>query len=129
MSPSCPAANIGPDSRRFRLFLGAILLAFSAGLLALLVGLGVPRWCRLLLFLPLWGGALGLLQARAWTCVFLAARGSREGARGEEKIADPELARQLSRQAGRVHFQALLIAAAGTLLGLLVPVLELPLGG
>ncbi len=122
MGPGSSALeNIGPNGRLLRLYLGSLLLAFSLGLLGLLIGLQArPGW-RLFLLAPLWGGALGLLQARARTCIFLAARGVREVERGIEAIADPETARQLRRRARRVHLQALAAATAGTLLAILLP--------
>lgn len=116
-----PLENIGPNGRLLRLYLGGLLLAFSLGLLGLLIGLQArPGW-RLFLLLPLWGGALGLLQARARTCIFLAARGMREDERGIEPVADPEVAGQLRRRAFRVQLQALAAAGAGTLLAVLLP--------
>jgi len=60
-------ANIGPRERRKRMRFGAVLLAAGAGLEAVLVGVEAQRLWRLFLFLPLWVGALGLLQAREKT--------------------------------------------------------------
>lgn len=59
--------NIGPRERRKRLVSGLIMLALSLIILIALVAAGVDRWWRLLLFLPLWGGATGLFQARERT--------------------------------------------------------------
>lgn len=44
-----------------------MLLVAGAGLAALLVGLHADRLWRLLLCLPFWAGALGILQAREKT--------------------------------------------------------------
>ncbi|MFZ2493386.1 MAG: hypothetical protein WA208_18045 [Thermoanaerobaculia bacterium] len=44
-----------------------MVLIAGAGLAALLVGLQADRLWRLLLFLPFWAGALGILQAREKT--------------------------------------------------------------
>lgn len=60
-------ANIGPKERRTRMRFGVILLGGGAGLAAVLVGIEAHRLWRLLLFLPFWAGALGMLQARAKT--------------------------------------------------------------
>jgi len=46
---------------------GAVLLVAGAGLAALLVGIQADRPWRLLLFLPFWAGAVGVLQAREKT--------------------------------------------------------------
>lgn len=50
-------ANIGPRERRKRVRSGV----------ALMVGIGVDRLLRLLLLLPFWAGAVGVLQARERT--------------------------------------------------------------
>lgn len=60
-------ANIGPRERRRRMRFGVVLLVTGAGLAALLVGIDAHRLWRLLLFLPFWAGAVGLLQAREKT--------------------------------------------------------------
>lgn len=60
-------ANIGPRERRKRMRFGLALLVAGAGLAALLVGLQADRLWRLLLFLPFWAGAAGVLQAREKT--------------------------------------------------------------
>ena len=56
-------ANIGHRERRRRMGFGVVLLAAGVGLAALLVGLQADRLWRLLLFLPFWAGAVGVLQA------------------------------------------------------------------
>lgn len=60
-------ANIGPRERRKRMRFGVALMVVGAGLTALMVGIGVDRLLRLLLFLPFWAGAVGVLQARERT--------------------------------------------------------------
>ena len=60
-------ANIGPRERRKRMTFGLTLLVAGGVVAALLVGLRTDRLWRLLLFLPFWAGALGLLQAREKT--------------------------------------------------------------
>jgi hypothetical protein len=59
--------NIGPKERRKRMTLGVALLVAGAGLAALLLGLQAGRLWRLLVFLPFWAGAVGVLQARERT--------------------------------------------------------------
>lgn len=46
---------------------GVVLLVTGAGLAALLVGIDAHRLWRLLLLLPFWAGAVGVLQAREKT--------------------------------------------------------------
>lgn len=56
--------NIGPKAIRLRRRAGFVFALLSVALLALLGVLAAPRAARLLLFAPLFGAALGLLQAR-----------------------------------------------------------------
>lgn len=60
-------ANIGPRQRRRRLVGGLVALAIAAVLCAWLVASDAPRWWRLLLVLPLFGAASGVLQYREKT--------------------------------------------------------------
>ncbi len=59
--------NIGPNERRRRLRVGMVGMLAGAALLAVLLALGIPRWWRMLVFLPFWVGALGILQHRGKT--------------------------------------------------------------
>lgn len=54
--------NIGPEQRRKRIRFGAVMLAVSAAVAALLFS-GASRWWRLGLFLPLASSAIGFFQA------------------------------------------------------------------
>lgn len=60
-------ANIGPRERRKRMTYGVTLLVTGGIAAAFLVGFQVDRLWRLLLFLPFWAGAVGVLQAREKT--------------------------------------------------------------
>lgn len=60
-------ANIGPRERRKRMTFGVTLLVAGGVAAALLVGFRADRLWRLLLFLPFWAGAVGVLQAREKT--------------------------------------------------------------
>jgi len=113
--------NLLEGGRRLRLMIGGLLGAFSGGLLALLLGLGVPPAWRLFAALPLWGCALCFLQARARTCVFLAGRGRRETSAGTAPVEGAEEQLELERRARRLHLQALVLAGAGAALLLLIP--------
>jgi hypothetical protein len=121
MDSSEPGAcvNIGRAERRKRWVFGAVAFATA------LIGFGalsvaeVPRLWRLSLFFPAWLGALGLLQARAGTCVALARRGT-QNLDGKEEPA-PEAALGPAREQARaLHVQALLAALVGTALSLLL---------
>lgn len=60
--------NIGPRQRRRRLVLGIASFAAAAALGAAVLALGSPSyWLRAAVFLPLYGGMLGVLQYRERT--------------------------------------------------------------
>jgi hypothetical protein len=114
------AINIGRRQRRLRLAFGLAMLAVALtggawGILA-----GASPALRAALFVPSFLAGLGIFQARARTCVALAAKGSRNLDAGEEPIADAGEALQLRRQARTVLLQALVFAA------ILTAVLYLP---
>ena len=60
-------ANIGPDGRQFRLFIGVIAFFFTFGLAALLTVPGMPLPLRVAVFVPAWISAISLLQAHGST--------------------------------------------------------------
>lgn len=59
--------NIGPAERRKRLRFGLITLAAGLVLGFLMILTGVDHWWRVILFLPLAGGATGFFQSREKT--------------------------------------------------------------
>ena len=59
--------NIGLKQRRWRLLVGALATLAGATLLAALLAAEAPRVARLLVALPFWAGALGILQHREKT--------------------------------------------------------------
>jgi hypothetical protein len=67
-------------------------------------------------FVPFFLGTLGLFQARAQTCVFLAAVGKRNMDGGAEEIADRALLAQDRLRAVRVWLRAAGVALVLTLL-------------
>jgi hypothetical protein len=81
---------------------------------ALLLGFGARRAWRIVVFLPMWAGALGLLQVREKTCVALAARGVQNMDGGDETVNDPSVLAQVRRQARKVHTRAALLAVVVT---------------
>jgi hypothetical protein len=113
--------NIGRRERQRRLVGGIVMLAVAAGLAGGLMLFGAPRWWRLLVLLPAWGGALGLFQVRAKTCVALAARGLRNMDAGDEAIANPRELDQVRAQSRQVHVRAALSALALTALIVMLP--------
>ena len=60
-------ANIGPRERRKRQRFGVVLFVVGVVLAVFLIEIDAHRLWRLLLFLPFWAGASGLLQAREKT--------------------------------------------------------------
>jgi hypothetical protein len=117
--PVC--ANIGPRQRRLRRLLGVVSLAATAVTFALLLAVGAAKQWRAALALPLWIGILALLEARAQTCVVLAARGRRNLDRGEERIEDASERALITAQARRVHVQAAVGVALAAAILLLLP--------
>ncbi len=99
------------------------MVAFTVGVASIfvLVVAGAPRWSRLIVFLPIWIGGLGLMQAREKICIALAARGVCNMDAGEEKLADEAFAEQVRLKARHINRRALLTAALITVLSLVFP--------
>ncbi len=116
---ACPA-NIGPNERRRRAIMGAVMAAIVVALALLFIMLEAPRPWRLLIVLPAWIAALDFFQVRANTCVLLAARGVRNMDDGNVAVADRTEDAQLRAQARSVHLQSALAAAAITALVVLL---------
>jgi hypothetical protein len=110
MSPAC-VPNIGPRERARRVGVGVVSLGVGLLLAALLIATGVGRPWRLVVFGPIWVGAVGLFQAREKTCVALVARAERNMDGGVEAVSDPAELAQLKAQARRVHWWSLAVAA------------------
>jgi hypothetical protein len=115
------ARNIGPGGRRQRVLGGVALLTVAViGAVLLVVG-GVARGARLALFVPLFGAAVGLLQARDHTCVRLAATNQCDMGAGIGAVTDTWLAAQLRRQARELLLESTIVAAFLTGVVLLIP--------
>ncbi|MDQ6870928.1 MAG: hypothetical protein M3037_02825 [Gemmatimonadota bacterium] len=112
-------ANIGPEERRKRLTFGIAMLAASIVISFLFVFYGVRPAFRVILFVPIFVGALGFFQARDRTCVKLASRGQRDMDTGLQQIADKAEADQIRRQAQAVYVKALISATILTALALI----------
>jgi hypothetical protein len=117
-SDSC-VANIGVAERRQRLLIGVIGAVVCAAVSVLFALEGVGRAWRLSLFLPWWISALGVLQARAQTCVALAARGQRQLGGAPEALPEGDI-EKVKLQAREVFFRSFVLAAALTALGMLL---------
>jgi hypothetical protein len=120
MSSSACVPNIGPAQRRRRLHGGIASGAAAAGLALFLIAIGAPRAWRLLVAFPALGAGLGIFQARAQTCVALAARGLRNMDDGDRAVADAGELDRLRTQSRRVYLQALALAAVATAAALLI---------
>jgi hypothetical protein len=110
-------ANIGPRGRRLRLIVGVADLLAAAGLVLAIQWAGLSPWWRLAAFPLLFVAALGVLQARASTCVALAARRTCDAELGRLTEADAEI---LAGRGRDILRQATIVAAAATLLTLLI---------
>lgn len=114
--------NIGPLERRKRVRFGVAIFVMVAVVAAVMLAMGAPRPWRLVLFLPMFGAAVGLFQVREKTCVKLAARGQRDLDGGPEAITDAGELAQVKRQARRVYLEGFALAVALTVVLLSFPV-------
>jgi len=105
-------ANIGPlqRRRRFQLGVGSLLAGGALALGAAIADAGplAVAVATVLVF----GGFTGLFQARANTCVRLAAGGLRNMDSGPERLLDPAELSLVRKQAVRVTLQALAATVA-----------------
>jgi hypothetical protein len=118
------ACNIGPwEIRRRRMSAVAAFVA-AAVLFAVLVAIGAPAWTRLILILPLWGGAISWLQARRHFCVAYAMGGLAnfgDGDAARRSVVDP-VQRAADRRATIVLVRdAFLIAIIPTIVAIILP--------
>jgi hypothetical protein len=102
--------NIGPRQRRQRLLVGLAALVVTGAAAAVLISGDSPRLWRLGLLLPAFMAALGVMQARAQTCVALAARGVRNMDTGDERVLDAQADAHIRRQSRQVLVRAALAA-------------------
>src|SRR5271156_493645 len=110
-APTVCVPNIGPRERSMRIRFGIGFMAAGLLLAAILLATSVGRPWRLVVFVPLWIGALGVFQAREKTCVALVARGERNLAGGAEPGSDPAELEQLRAQARTVYIRSLVVSA------------------
>lgn len=120
--PHVCTPNIGPREKQKRLVAGVVMSAVTLCVGAALILAGIPRFWRLLTFVPAWIAGIGLFQVRENTCVALAARGLRNMDTGDERISDPIELHRVREQSRNVHIQAALLAlAVAAFFTLLVP--------
>ncbi|MGB7219149.1 MAG: hypothetical protein WBD07_10110 [Vicinamibacterales bacterium] len=119
ISDAFDLANIGPRGQRQRRITGMAGLAVAAVLVGVLYTLDVDRWWRLGAFPLLWLGTLGLAQARARTCVALAARRACDAELAGRGLTDAD-AEILARRGRAILWRTTAVAAAITLLTLLL---------
>jgi hypothetical protein len=110
-APTLCVPNIGPRERSMRIRFGVGFMAAGFLLAATLLVMSVGRPWRLVVFVPLWMGALGIFQAREKTCVALVARGERNLDAGAEPVSDPAELERLRAQARTVYVRSLALAA------------------
>lgn len=114
-------SNIGPKEQRKRLALGMGMFFVGGAMILFFLLNPAPRLWRSALFIPVFLGALGLIQSRKKTCVLLAERCVSHPDSGEKKIKDPELAKHLKARGKDILFDALLWATLTTVLFILFP--------
>lgn len=122
-TPPPHEGNIGANEQRKRRILGIVSLSVGVGLAFVLVIMGAGRAWRLIVFFPIWLAGLGLLQARAKTCIALAARGTCNMDAGVKAIDDAGLVERLRATAKSIHRRALVTAAIITIVTFVFPVL------
>src|SRR5262245_46429060 len=111
-------ANIGPSGEHLRRTAGWTALTVSAMLLIVSALVNTPPWWRLGTFPLVWFGMLGVLQARARTCVALAARRTCEPEVGPLTAAEADT---LARRGRSILLRATIAAALITLIALMLP--------
>ena len=118
------ACNIGPWEIRRRRRSAVAAFVAAAVLFAVLVAIGAPAWTRLILILPLWGGAISWLQARRRFCVAYAMGGLAnfgDGDAARRSVVDP-VQRAADRRATIVLVRdAFLIAIIPTIVAIILP--------
>jgi len=116
VAPACKA-NISSAGRQLRIRFGMLWLVISGVLLAALILLEAPWYCRLLLFVPTTLSAVGFLQAGRNTCIRRAAEGTFEHEDlSMTKAPDNEVAAS-RKVAGGIRRDMILVGLAGAAIG------------
>jgi hypothetical protein len=119
---AAPVENIGPRQARLRRVVGVVALVLSGAAYAWLVGSGAPRAARLALFVPLFLGVAGVLQAGRGVCMANAMSGTCDLDEGRATVTDPGQAAALRRAARSIAAKSAAVAAALTAVAYLVPI-------
>jgi hypothetical protein len=117
--------NIGPWEIRRRRAFAVLGFAVAVLLFGVLVALDAPAVTRLLLLLPLAGGAFSWLQARRRFCAGFAVAGIAnfgDRSRVQQGVQDAEARRADLAAVRRMARDALLIAVPLTILAVILPV-------
>lgn len=112
--------NLGPRGTRQRLLLGMMTLAVACACLIWIDQTGASRWWRIGAYPLLWLGVVGLLQARARTCIAFAARGSCDPDAGITELT-PETADLLRERARSIVRTGTILALVLTVLAVAAP--------
>lgn len=113
--------NIGPRERQKRVVLGIVALIFSAAAGFYLIGSQSPRILRLGLFVPLFFGMFGLIQAREKTCSVLAEIGSQNLDAGVQKIENASIIEGLKHKGRQILLKSAFAAGLITAILFFLP--------
>jgi hypothetical protein len=119
------ACNIGPWEIRRRRAFAIVGFAVAAAILAGMIAAGTPAAARLVLLVPLWGGAFSWLQARRRFCAAFALAGIAnfgDTAGSRQDVRDAASHRADLWAIARMTRDSFLIALAATLVAVLLPV-------
>ena len=108
-----PIGNIGERGCRRRRTGGWVWTSIAILAVTWIDATHAPRKLLFLLVVPVLFAALGFLQAREQTCVFHAARGTRENDDGVVKL-DQRASADVARRARRVWLTSIVAAVAVT---------------
>jgi hypothetical protein len=114
-------ANIGLAERRKRHRVGVLGLALGAVVVVAAWTLDLGSWASVASAFLFFLGFLGIFQARARTCVALAAQGVRNMDAGAEAIEDAAELDAARAEARRVMVRSAIATAVVTALALLLP--------
>src|SRR5260221_8203735 len=118
MSESEVCANIGPAERRRRNVTGVIGTVATMLVISALIETHAPPVWRFIVLLPAYVAAIGVLQARAQTCVAFARKGIRvlgDSRRDAEKGVDTAMTAKIAAQARKGYVQSTGAAGVATL--------------
>jgi hypothetical protein len=118
------ACNIGPQEIAKRRAYGVAGVVSAVVLGIVLVAIDAPALARVLVIFPLWGGIIGLEQARRKFCAGFAYAGIRSvtGSDATESVGDREDLRRDRATARRMVAYSGAIAAAVTAVFVLLPI-------